>query len=360
MARPAITLDVLPAGYGDCLLIQCPVGKRIWRMLVDTGPDESYPALRSRLAALPVDAKGQRRIDIFVVSHIDHDHIGGAGLLLRDKSLALNIGDIWFNAPDQPRARGVKEGQTLAELLNAPGVVLPWNRAFGGSHAVTQKEPFRPIATGAGRPRLTLLSPTPGRLASLFKGWERELAKLARKPERAAPKSMPRAEFAPGLPALAARRTPLDRAVANGSSIALLLEHRGASLLLAADAFAPVLVASIKAMAAQRGAALPMQLDAIKLSHHCSQSNVTNELFECVQARHHVVSTNGAIFGHPDDVAIARTLVHGGQLPTLWFNHANQRNLRWGAGPLMARHGYQTRYPVNAGAGVTLSLPGAA
>jgi hypothetical protein len=50
----------LPAGYGDCLLAQCPVGKRIWRMLVDTRPDETFPALRVRLAALLVDAKESR------------------------------------------------------------------------------------------------------------------------------------------------------------------------------------------------------------------------------------------------------------------------------------------------------------
>ena len=81
MSEHAITLEVLPAGYGDCLLVQCPVGKRTWRMLVDTGPDETFPALKARLAALPVDAKGQRHIDVFFVTHIDHDHIGGAGLL---------------------------------------------------------------------------------------------------------------------------------------------------------------------------------------------------------------------------------------------------------------------------------------
>ena len=39
MNPPAITLEVLPAGYGDCLLISCPVGR-----------------------------------------HIDHEHIGGASL----------------------------------------------------------------------------------------------------------------------------------------------------------------------------------------------------------------------------------------------------------------------------------------
>ncbi|MDO8943316.1 MAG: hypothetical protein Q7U75_09045 [Desulfobacterales bacterium] len=356
MTRTAIRLEVLPAAYGDCLLIECPVGKRTWRMLVDTGPDDTYPALRARLAAITPGTDGCRHIDLFVVTHIDHDHIGSAGRLLADRSLKLNFGDVWFNAPGERRVRGVKEGQALAEMLGAPGVALPWNRAFGGGHAVTVEGEFLEVATGRGAPRLTLLSPTPERLTRLFKVWERELAKLDKMPERKAPKPLPRAAFDPDLAALANRTTAKDRAVANGSSIALLLEHRGASVLLAADAFAPVLASALRAMAQHRGTTLPLQLDAFKLSHHGSQANITTELFEYVQARHHVVSTNGAIFGHPDDTAIARTILLGGSNQTLWFNHGNERNRRWGTGSLQAKHGYSTRYPAENEAGVTLAL----
>jgi hypothetical protein len=246
MTRTAVRLEVLPAAYGDCLLVECPVGKRTWRMLVDTGPDDTYAVLRSRLAAITPDASGRRRIDLFVVTHIDHDHIGGAARLLADRSLKLDFGDVWFNAPDQRRVRGVKEGQALAELLGAPGVVPPWNRAFGGGHAVTPEAQFVEVATGRGPPRLTLLSQTPERLTSLFKVWERELAKLDETPERKVPKPIPREVLDPDLEALAKTTTATDRAVANGSTIALLPEHRGAPVLLAADAFAPVLATAPK------------------------------------------------------------------------------------------------------------------
>ena len=107
-------------------------------------------------------------------------------------------------------------------------------------------------------------------------------------------------------------------------------------------------------MAQHRGASLPLQVDAFKLSHHGSQGNITSELFACVQARHHVVSTNGANFGHPEDTAIARAILHGGRDQTMWFNHGNERNRRWSAGPLQARYGYLTRYPAELEAGVTL------
>ncbi|MBS1179842.1 MAG: hypothetical protein H6R06_4254, partial [Proteobacteria bacterium] len=130
MPVPAITLEVLPAGYGDCLLISCPVGRRTWRLLVDTGPDETYPALQARLAKLRANRQGKRHIDLFIVSHIDHDHIGGASLLLNDQSLSLTFGDIRFNAAPRPAMRGVAEGESLAQLLGAKNIALPWNAAF--------------------------------------------------------------------------------------------------------------------------------------------------------------------------------------------------------------------------------------
>ena len=45
MPRIAIRLEVLPAAYCDCMLVECPVGKRTWHMLVNTGPDDTYPVL---------------------------------------------------------------------------------------------------------------------------------------------------------------------------------------------------------------------------------------------------------------------------------------------------------------------------
>lgn len=84
MPTPAISLDVVPAGSGDCLLVTCPVGDRVWRLLVDTGPGETFPALKTRLAQIPADAHGKRHIDLAIISHIDHDHIGGAAQLFND------------------------------------------------------------------------------------------------------------------------------------------------------------------------------------------------------------------------------------------------------------------------------------
>ena len=171
MSPPAVVLEVLPAGFGDCLLVSCPVGRSTWRMLVDTGPDETYPTLRRRLLQIPKASDGRRHIDLFVVSHIDHDHIGGARLLLGDDEIGLSFGDIWFNAPPRPRTRGVAEGQSLADILGGGDKALPWNLAWSGQPVSTPADGGGVELTAPGLPKVTLLSPTPDRLTDLYKVW---------------------------------------------------------------------------------------------------------------------------------------------------------------------------------------------
>lgn len=357
MRPPAITLEVLPAGFGDCLLVSCPVDRSTWRMLVDTGPDEAYPALRRRLLQIPRGADGKRHIDLFVVSHIDHDHIGGARLLLNDGELGLSFGDVWFNAPPRPRTRGVAEGQSLAEILGAGDRTLPWNLAWSGRPVSTPAEGGGVELTGPGLPRVTLLSPTPDRLGDLYKVWAKELERLRRKErDRPEPERPATRGAAPTLEALAARVTPVDRAVPNGSSIAMLLEHQGASVLLSADAFPTVLVPALAALAKRRGLAGPVPVDAVKLSHHGSRANVTQDLLKAVDARHFVFSTDNSYFRHPNAEAVARVIL-GSRRPTLWFNYDTPLNRQWDAPELTARHGHLARFPAGNDDGIKLELP---
>ncbi len=355
MTPAAMTVEVLPAGYGDAVLVTCALGTGVWRLLVDTGPDECWPSLKQRLAQIPTDRSGTRRIDLAVISHIDHDHIGAARALFDDRSLALTFGDIWFNAPPRPASRGVAEGLSLARLLGAAHTDLSWNKAWGGQHAVTTAgKPFVELPSAKGKPRITLLSPTPATLASLFKVWDKELRRLgqseAPEPARLASRG------AMDVEALASKATAKDHAPANGSSIAFLLEHQGSSVLLGADAYAPILVEALAALATHRAASLPLQVDVFKLSHHGSRANITVDLFQAVQAKHYIVSTNGAIFGHPDDEAIARVVVSGGKKAKIWFNYRNDDTAKWDAPELRERYSYSVGLPKDGQSGTTIVL----
>jgi hypothetical protein len=305
------------------------------------------------------DTRGRRHIDVAVITHIDHDHIGGAALLFNDKSLGLSFGDVWFNAPPRRLARGVAEGLSLATLLGATAAELPWNEAFGGKHVATSGDgAFVELPTTKGMPRITLLSPTPARLTSLFKVWDRELERLRRKEAEKLqqPEAARRGAAALDLEALAASVTKVDATPANGSSIAFLLEHKGASALFAADAFPRVLSPALQALARHRKQPGGLSVDAIKLSHHGSKGNVTTEFLKSVRADHYIVSTNGAIFKHPDDEAIARVVLNGGRRHSLWFNYRNERSLRWADEARLAQHGCRVVLPEVGHEGFTLPL----
>ncbi len=305
----AITIEVLPATYGDAIWIECARDGRPWRMVVDGGPPEAAGALAARVDALP---PGERTIDVVVVSHIDSDHIGGMlPLLERDD---LDIGDVWFNAlPQLPEAgerhtRSVAEGEDLVELLS--GVTraqpLPWNRVVGRgpgrdrrrSH-VSRARADRwaadhtsvADAEAAGRP-----SPHvgPGADAAPSRG--------AGGDRTASPEPSRSAICSPG-----GHEDVNDTSVPNGSSIAFLLEHRGASCLFGADAFPTVLGGALWALANARGGRR-LAVDAVKLPHHGSQKNVGAKLLTLLSAKHFLISTNGERFGHPDDVSLARAI----------------------------------------------------
>lgn len=359
----AIRIEVLPARLGDCLLVECrrDGGDPPWRMLVDGGPPDCWATtLRPRLARLPAD---QRRLDLVVVTHIDSDHIGGLIPFFRDDTLDLEIGDVWFNGhlhlPDRVtgESRSVGQGEQLTtELLGddtAPA--HPWNKAFCGGPVTTSEDgAFVEVPTAAGEPRLTLLSPTSKRLAILGVGWEEWLDR-ARGGEDDDGEPPPAPPPLGDLVTLAATPASSDPSAPNGSSIALLVEHRGASCVLAADAFGTVLVQALAGLAVQRGLdSLPV--DAVKLPHHGSRNNLPVALMQAVTARHWLVSSNGDRFGHPDDVALARVVTRARPGSTLWFNYRNERTARWDDPVLRQRHGYDVRFPDRAGDGAVLEL----
>lgn len=365
----AMTIEVLPGGRGDCLWIECHRDdQRPWRLLFDGGMPGSWDSLRARIESVPTD---ERVIDLAVVSHIDADHIGGMLPLFGSDDLGVTFGDVWFNGLvhlSDPAAvgsdrglvgvRSVSQGEKLAALLggSAAGPELPWNGFFEGGPVTTGEDAAFFQVHKPGWPAITLLSPSDHRLALLGKVWERELEKAYRG-EPAEPAALPEPlAVLDDLDDLAATKTGNDGSVPNGSSIAFLLEHRGASCLLTGDAFHPVLDAALTTLVNHRGGT-PIDIDVYKVSHHGSKGNIAPSLLAMTPARHYVLSTNGDRFNHPDDVGVARIVTAAPPDSSLWFNYANPRNARWNDPALRERYRYTAHYPAEGSAGVTIAVP---
>jgi hypothetical protein len=320
-------------------------------------------AARIELIGAPRD----RAFELFVLTHIDADHINGVLPLFETPNLNARFEDIWFNGWHQIRPfLGVKQGEAFSKLLEDPARALPWNRvvtATGAEHPAPmvippdQLPPTFELAEGL---RLTLLSPGADQLRRLGRDWKKVLLEL--EPEKAMlgrrqppPPVKDYATF--DLETLAGKPTAKDASVANGSSIALLAEFDDRAILVTGDAHADVLAKSIKALQRARGReAEKLKLDALKLSHHGSANATTIELLTLLDCPRYLVSSNGNLFYHPDREAIARVILHGGNRPTLCFNYRSPLNELWDSPVLKERYDYRTEYPAAGTAGLRVAL----
>ncbi len=380
MADAILELEALPADEGDCLLLTCHTAEGPRHVLVDGGTAATAPRLKARLQQLPGG-----RLELLVVTHIDADHIAGMVRLLRDPDLALDIGEAWFNGlrhlPAKPGTRGPADGERLSDLLTGKegGPAIPWNTAFGGQAVQRADDDRKTGETTAALPvvhfpwglTLTVLSPTPRRLAALRTNWDGWLAQLRREEANDLPEKKAARRGEVPLQALAAMPTDNDTAVPNGSSIALLAEFGGRSLLLGADAFPTVLYPALLRLARQRAGLAPdtpaaqvppLVVDVVKLPHHGSRANVALALFDVLRAEHYLVSTSGARFEHPDEEAMARVITRGRRAPgaplALWFNHVSPTTQPWREAALAAEHAYQVKGAASAAApGALIRLP---
>jgi len=374
-------IELLPARHGDCLLLSYGDAARPHRVLIDGGPIGAYGALSARLAALPED---QRELELLVITHVDGDHIEGCLKLLNHPELAT-FRDIWFNGwphiaqelkEPPPAARQAPSDEAGIHQRSAmQGTEISvridgrqWNAAFEGAPVFVPATGPLPVRELPGGLRLTLLSPTLDKLVKLRTAWSRaleraevdptnEAALRARLDGRAAYRaSGARLRPTPDqmMSSAALALGPMDDAVANGSSIAVIAEYAGRRLALLGDAHAPTLAATLGRMAAATGAAT-LRLDAVKLAHHGSAANLSPDLLGRIECATWLVSTDGSLFQHPDDEAIHAVVR---QVPgaRLLFNYQSARTAPWGEPAMRAAHGHQAFYPRDPAAGIALDL----
>lgn len=393
-------IEMLPAAHGDSLWIEYGSGRDVHRILIDGGPAHAYPALRQRILHLPA---AERRFGLLVITHIDADHIEGIIRLLLDaEALDCHFDRIWFNGRDQINAvpdpageplggvQGELLGMLIADYEQRTGTKV-WNQGFADSlAAIDRKAPALPVVDLPGGCRLTLLSPDFDRLLELKDNWAKELkaagvhsGNIAQLRERLAKSrslrplgdvlgaeddfdfeqpandetdidfadTLGRGTGEPGADA------PFggDTSRANGSSIALLLEYPATKpevrFLLAGDAWASVLETSLAGLLAP-GARLA--IDGFKLAHHGSVANISESLLGRLKCSNYLVSTNGAIFGHPHARCVELLLkAHAGPgKARLHFNYLVASTETWSKKADQTARGYLAFHPT----GLSLEL----
>lgn len=337
----SLQVAMLPVGPGTSMWVEWTVGSRTRRLLGDGGIWHTYPTVWERIRQLP---RSRRRFDLVICSHIDGDHIDGLIRLLHDRdALGLQIGTFWFNGWRHlggGTVLGVAQGEYLGALLDTIGPAVGWNTA----PVVVVPDAPLPTCELPGDVLVTAVSPFRPQLDRLRTDWKKEVGDAEPGDTRRATerfKTASRLKRYAGLGAgqvlggeeAAPDALPVARnsTVTNASSIAVLVERAGSSILLTGDAAPEVLGAGIAALLQERG--LPhLHVDTLTVPHHGSPEHTTPELLELVSADRYLFSSDGSLYDHPGAKAVETVLdaeAARGNQPELVFNYRTEHTSGW-------------------------------
>jgi beta-lactamase superfamily II metal-dependent hydrolase len=337
-------IEMLPAREGDSLWVEYGDPAAPSRILIDCGYKTTCDEILERYRRIG----GGLVLELFVITHIDGDHIAGAlPFITADEVTSGGVREVWFNERTQLLGiLGPKQGSTFAGSIRSKH--LSWNLAFGGERkpVIVPNDGKLPQTTLPGGMRLTLLSPGPDQLSRLRAAWPAYLdALLDGKAVSQTKKRRKKTGILGPVPVDELAKASFRRAVtpANGSSIAFLAEYtdvfdhgKEKKVLFCGDAIEPVLVDSITRLLKERGGAPRLQLDAVKVSHHGSRGNTSPRLLSLLDSPRYLLSSNGDKTEHPDPETIAwilRAPRAEDRRLELFFNYETRFNERWrGAG----------------------------
>ncbi|MES9990667.1 MAG: MBL fold metallo-hydrolase [Candidatus Thiodiazotropha sp.] len=366
-----LTIEMLPADEGDALWIEYGSDPKR-HILIDCGRKTAYREIIKRF-----ENDANLNLELFVMTHVDADHISGAVPLLQDDRFgATRVKDIWFNGwrhlngmhkksdRETPGTLSAKQGEYFGALLWDRG--YPWNESFDGYAVVIDDDAPLPKIELAGGMTLTLLAPDHDKLVEMRQRWEDDLQtndpnkhldpgdferalELLGRDSRNRPDVLGRGHEGPvvvsellNIPFLA------DTSEPNGSSIAFLAEYDDQAILFAGDAHAPQLESSLNRLLADRGKDI-LKLDALKMSHHGSARNNSSTLLEMIDCQRYLISTNGSRHHHPDPAALARVLDLYDDGVKFYFNYRSEETKLWDDNQLINRHRYKAIYPDRKG-----------
>jgi hypothetical protein len=322
------TLEALNAKYGDSLLLhygKTNATRKI--MVIDGGPPGVYKqTLRPRLMELKADLDDSEPLPIrlLMVSHIDEDHVAGVqaltGELVKDQDdndpLPFDIATLWHNSfedivkgetkstqasfasaleirkedkelpdsvlskPDTGALNGASVAQGREVRKNADKLGLNINEGFNGEMILVTKKGKKKINFDGLS--FTVLGPNQTNLDNLQVEWAKELEKLKKKKKSKAQV----VEY-------------LDETATNLSSIIVLAEFGGKSMLLTGDARGDFVVEGLSNAGILKENQ-SFHVDLFKIPHHGSDRNAEESLFRKVTADHYVISADGK-YGNPDN-----------------------------------------------------------
>lgn len=294
-------IQFLPAGCGDAMILRFNNSKGKDKLIVIDFGKERYSGQEKMIKLLRNEIIECGSIDLFVITHMDNDHIGGVVSLFKKdyNDITDNVKEWWLNHSLEIS----QERDSVSGKINAV-------QAVNLKEDLTKlgKCPEKPILAGEikniGGVRIEVISPD-------IEGYNlaRKITlKEEKKRQQKIGAKIPDHELTFGE--LKEKQFEKDSAPANRSSIAFVLDFGEIKGLFLADSYPDVIVNSLKRMGINSENKL--NLDFVKISHHGSRKNTSPELLKLLRCSNYVISVNGTNGDAlPDKEALFRIIETG-------------------------------------------------
>ena len=305
-----LKIKVLPANCGDSIIISFTDENKIKNILVDGGVGKFYTdILQNEIKKIK---EKKQNIDLLIVTHVDNDHINGIIKLIQDKKNNGCIKEVWFNSwtnfghkPIKLKHEGkeitAKSASNLEKALEGLGI---WNNEIIGQGIYKKYH----------NAKITVVSPDEKRLENLRDYLDDEFP-ISESSDRKK-----------SIAILQKRNFIEDDKIPNGSSIAFVFEYYKKKeikrLLFLGDSFPSIVVNGLKEMNFISDNK-KLEVEYVKLSHHGSKGNTSDELLKSIKCNNYIVTTKGC-HGHPNKETFARILKYHKPL-NIFFNHKTKQ-----------------------------------
>ena len=297
----ATTTKLLKALHGDTFIFTVEEEGEKFVMVVDSGPEDSYPDIKKELDSLD-------HIDLFVLTHFHEDHSGGLIAWLKENHAnVLKVGCFWVNCASSlkvscsTKVSAYDEDYTLGNLLSEIEKEYPgWNHRWRENICnkdgivVTHDKPFVQIE---------IIGPSEGSQKKYEDNY------IEKKGNTKVSKGRVDDLLKVELKTLATTPLSQDSEIPNGASIAFVVTtHDGKYMMLGDVREKDVYDYLTNVMRVSEDKTL--KLKYVKMSHHGSQYNISNRLLDLLDTENYVFLTDGGDGGtsHPNRITIARIL----------------------------------------------------
>jgi beta-lactamase superfamily II metal-dependent hydrolase len=251
------------------------------------------------------------RIDLWIISHIHDDHIGGVLKYIETiKSGEFEdiVDQFFYNPPRKydfneslhtvSNPVSINQGDTLFEYLKSTNKLLEID-------LTKTLSPFDKYGLN-----ITVLSPDPDKLNKLRLKYPLGSSNMLEKEEDEslsdAISQLP-SDHHLLLDDFNIQTMKEDTSIENGSSISLITEYKGANILWLADSHPSDIVSSLRSLGISEFSKL--DVDIVKVSHHGSSGNNSTELYSLLNCNKYVFSVSGENKYHlPAKECIAKIL----------------------------------------------------